>query len=252
MAPDHAGTLTDVIANVTRGSIVAEAYRVRRLMSIVSHVPPLVAMSSASSPHTSGPPAAPAPTAPATPHRADRPAGRVVLDMSISLDGYVSAPDGEDGGLHDWYFAPSAEDRRVIDELLGSIGAMVLGRRMLGDPAAAFDTPYKVPHFVLTHTPYPTVTRDGVDFHFVPGGIEHVIARAREAAGDRVVCVAGGAATARAALAAGLVDELHLSVVSRLLGGGLRLFDGGSPLSLERTQVIASAGVTHLRYRVAH
>lgn len=176
--------------------------------------------------------------------------GQVVLDMSMSLDGYVSDPAGEDGGLHDWYFAPSAEDARVINELLGEMGAMVLGRRMLGDPSVGFDTPYKVPHFVLTRAPRPTVTRDGVAFVFVAGGIAAVIAAAQAAAGGRVVCVAGGAETARQALAAGLVDEIQLSVVSRLLGGGLRLFDGGPPTTLDRLRVVESAGVTHLRYRV--
>ena len=175
---------------------------------------------------------------------------KVVLDMSVSLDGFASDSKGEDGGLHDWYFAPGAADARIIDELLGEIGAMVLGRRMLGDPPVGFDTPYKVPHFVPTRTARPTVTRDGVDFVFVTEGVERAIARAREAAGDRVVCVAGGVGTARQALAAGLVDELELHVVSRLLGSGLRLFEGGAAVELERLRVVESAGVTHLRYRV--
>ncbi|WP_275833453.1 dihydrofolate reductase family protein [Roseisolibacter sp. H3M3-2] len=176
--------------------------------------------------------------------------GRVVLDMAVSLDGYASGPDGGDAGLHDWYFDPAPADVAVIDELLGEIGAMVLGRGMLGAEPAGFDTPYRVPHFVMTRTARPTIDRGGVPFAFVTGGVEAVVGAARRAAGDRVVCVAGGPTTARAAMAAGLVDVLDLHVVSRVLGGGLRLYDGWPAVALERERVVESAGVTHLRYRV--
>ena len=176
--------------------------------------------------------------------------GAVVLDMSMSLDGFVSGPNGEDSGLHDWYFAPSSNDTRVIDELLHTIGAMIIGRKVLGDPPDGFHTPYKVPHFVLTHTPRPTVTTEGVPFIFVADGIAQAVAQAQAAAGEKVVCVAGGAATARQLFAANLIDELHLHVVSVLLGNGLRLFAGAS-MKLERTRVIESPGVTHLQFRVA-
>jgi dihydrofolate reductase len=176
--------------------------------------------------------------------------GKVVLDMSISVDGFVSGPNSEDSGLHDWYFAPNSNDTLVIDELLQTIGAMIIGRRLLGDPPDGFETPYKVPHFVLTHTPRPTVTKAGVPFIFVADGIEQVVAQAQVAADNKVVCVAGGAATAQQLLTAGLIDEIHLHVVSMLLGSGLRLFDGGWPTKLERTDVTESPSVTHLRYRV--
>ena len=176
--------------------------------------------------------------------------GKVVLDMSMSLDGFVAGPNGEDGGLHDWYFAPSSTDTMVIDELLQTIGAMIVGRRVLGDPPDGFDTPYKVPHFVLTHRTRPTIAKEGVPFIFVADGIEQVVAQAQAAAGEKLVCVAGGAATAQQLLAANVIDEIHLHVVSRILGGGLRLFDNGTPAKLERTRAIESPDVTHLQFRI--
>ena len=176
--------------------------------------------------------------------------GTVVLDMALSLDGFVAGPNGDDGGLHDWYFAPSPADTQVIDELLSDIGAMIIGRGVLGDSADGFDTPYKVPHFVLTHTARPRVTHGDVPFTFVADGLQQLVAQAQAAAGPKLVCVAGGASTAQQLLAAGLIDELHLHVVSTLLGSGLRLFDDGAPYKLERTGAILSPGVTHLRYRV--
>lgn len=175
--------------------------------------------------------------------------GKIVLDMSMSLDGFISGPNNEDSGLHDWYFAPSRNDTLVIDELLGTIGAMIIGRRLLGDPPDGFDTPYKVPHFVLTHTARPTVTKADVPFIFVNDGIEQLVAQAQAAAGEKVVCVAGGASTAQQLLATRYIDEVHLHVVSILLGDGLRLFDHSLPTKLERVAVIESPNVTHLRFR---
>jgi dihydrofolate reductase len=176
--------------------------------------------------------------------------GTVFVDIVMSLDGFVAGPNNDDGGLHDWYFAPSGHAVGVIDELLHTIGAMIIGRRSFGDHPEGFDTPYKVPHFVLTHTPRQTVTNGDVPFIFVADGIERALAQAQAAAGEKAVCIAGGAATAQQFLNAGLVDEIQIHLVSKLLGDGLRLFAHGTPVALERTRVLESPGVTHLRFRV--
>jgi len=176
--------------------------------------------------------------------------GKVFLDMAMSLDGFVAGSNGEDVGLYNWYFAPSGNATVVIDELLQTIGSMVIGRRTFGDQPDGFDTPYKVPHFVLTHTARPSVTRDGATFAFVDSGIESALAQAQAAVGEKAVCVAGGAETAQQFLNAGLLDEVQIHLVSKLLGSGLRLFEPGAPLNLERIRVLESPGVTHLRFRV--
>jgi dihydrofolate reductase len=176
--------------------------------------------------------------------------GTVIIDMVMSLDGFIAGPHDGDDGMHDWYFAPSGNATLVIDELLHSIGAMILGRNVLGDQLDGFETPYKVPHFVLTHQARPPVEHTGVTFHFVADGIESALSQAQAVAGEKVICVAGGASTAGQFLHAGLIDELHIHLVSKLLGGGLRLFEQGQPIELEQTRVLESPGVTHLRYRV--
>lgn len=173
----------------------------------------------------------------------------VFLDMAMSLDGFVAGPNGEDGGLHDWYFSPAGGSKLILDELLQNIGAMVLGRRTFGEQPEGFDTPYKVPHFVLTHRAGEPVENGGATFYFVSDGLEAVVEQAEAAAGGRDVCVAGGAATARQLLQAGLVDEVQLHLVPKLFGGGLPLF-GGVKADLERLRVLEGEGVTHLRYRL--
>ena len=103
---------------------------------------------------------------------------------------------------------------------------------------------------MLTHTARASVAKDGATFIFVDTGIESALAQAQAAAGEKAVCVAGGTATAQQFLNAELIDEVQLHLVPVLLGEGLRLFDHGAPLELERTRVLESPGVTHLRFRV--
>lgn len=176
---------------------------------------------------------------------------RVYLDLAMSLDGFIAGPSGGDDGLHDWYFAETGAAEDIKAELLDGMGAMILGHTAFGTAPDGFDTEYRVPHFILTHTPLPTVERGGATFIFVTDGIESALAQAKTAAGERDVCVAGGAQTAQAFLKAGLLDELQLHVAPVLLGGGLSLFGAlGQSVKLERVRVVQSAHATHLTYRV--
>ena len=178
----------------------------------------------------------------------------VLLDMAISLDGLICGPGGSDGGLYDWYFDPSDASRPVVEELVSSTGSIVVGRGAYGtaDDAQGWDeTPYDVPHFVVTHRPPRPVPDGPVEFVFVTEGVREAVERARDAAGDRYATIGGGADIARQALAADLVDEVQLHVVPVLLGDGLPLFERtGAAARLSRSRVVDAANVTHLRYRV--
>lgn len=180
----------------------------------------------------------------------------VFADMAVSLDGFIAGPNGEDGGLHDWYFDPSESSGKVIEELMQSIGAMVLGKRSydVGASQGGFeDNPYQMPHFVLAHEVPEMEDRAETDFTFVTDGIESALAQAKAAANDNNVCVAGGANVVNQCLGAGLLDEIRIHLVPVLLGDGIRLFDrvGRERIGLESTRVIESPeGVTHMTFRV--
>jgi dihydrofolate reductase len=114
------------------------------------------------------------------------------------------------------------------------------------------DPPYHTPVFVLTHhAREPLEMKGGTTFHFVTDGIESAHEQARAAAGDKDVSLGGGASAAQQYLGAGLLDELLVSIVPVLLGGGSRLFDNlGDPKpTLEQVEAIEAPGVTHIRYR---
>jgi dihydrofolate reductase len=210
--------------------------------------------------------------------------GKVVFDISSSLDGFVAGPNpslelplGEGGErLHEWAIrlaswrerhgepggATGADDEVVAGGLAGT-GAVLMGRRMFsggdgpweGDPNAdgwwGDEPPFRVPVFVLTHHSREPLAKRGTTFTFVTDGVESAVEQARAAAGDRDVAVGGGASVAQQVLGAGLLDELEIHLVPILLGGGTRLLDDLDPgIRLERVRVVDSPAVTHLRYRV--
>jgi dihydrofolate reductase len=185
-----------------------------------------------------------------------------VLDMSVSLDGYIADPNdflgGDDGErLHKWADAdgepgrPATPAAQFQDEWNGA-GAVLAGRRTAelmdhwgGDHGG-------LPIFVPSHRPpgpaarwgYPLVT-------YVTDGIESAMAQAKAAAGDRDVQVRAGAYTVQTALEAGVLDVIQIHLVPVLLGQGRRLFDVlPSEIELEVVRVMDTPQATHIRYRV--
>jgi dihydrofolate reductase len=202
----------------------------------------------------------------------------------MSLDGYVAGPDQSEenplgiGGeeLHAWAIPLKAfrethgeqggevnASTPVIERMFENVGATVMGRNMFGggpgpwgdDPWRGWwgdDPPYHHPVFVLTHhAREPLQMQGGTTFHFVTNGIESALEQAKGAAGGKDVKLLGGADVAQQYLAAGLVDEMVISLVPLFLGGGARLFDnlGSAGTRLEQVRVIDAPGVAHLHYR---
>jgi dihydrofolate reductase len=105
--------------------------------------------------------------------------------------------------------------------------------------------------FVLTHHKRePLVLEGGTTFTFVTTGIEAALEQARQAARGKDVSLAGGAKAAQQYLAADLVDEMEISLVPTLLGGGERLFEGvgDDQRGLELVRTIAAPQVTHFKF----
>ena len=201
--------------------------------------------------------------------------------FGVSLDGYGAGPrqtreeplgvGGE--SLHDW-FVPTRTFQRMIGKDGGTtgpdddfaargienLGAWILGRNMFGPVRGPWpdDTwrgwwgknpPYHVPVFVLTHHARPPVEMEGgTTFHFVTDGIEAALDRARQAAGERDICLGGGVSVIRQYLQARLVDEMHLAITPVLLGSGESLLGGldTKALGYTCTQHRTSPGALHV------
>jgi dihydrofolate reductase len=183
--------------------------------------------------------------------------GKVGLDKTMSLDGFIAGPNDDVARLFAWYGDKPIEALRLLGDPLKTTGAVVMGRRsfdLIDSPngwVTPDGTPLPWPVFVLTHEPREKVTRGATTFTFVTDGIESAVTQAKAVAGDKNVGVMG-ANTAQQCLQAGLLDEIQIHLVPVLLGEGIRLFEhlGTLPIELEQTRVIASPGVTHLMFRV--
>ncbi|MBM7505518.1 dihydrofolate reductase family protein [Agromyces aurantiacus] len=192
----------------------------------------------------------------------------VTCDISISIDGFAAGPDQtrahplgriDENILHAWMFERRDENRDEVEAIVDA-GAFIMGRHMFGPDRGDWDLdwhgwwgddpPYHAPVFVLGHRERDELAMaGGTTFHFVTGGIHEALDRARAAAGDRNVAVAGGAATVNQYLAAGLIDELRLHVVPAVIGAGERLFDGVPRTMFEQVSSRGTSLVTHLTYR---
>jgi dihydrofolate reductase len=201
---------------------------------------------------------------------------RVIADISVSLDGFVTGPDpGPDNGLgtggealHTWAFSDDPDDRRLLREATARSGAVVLGRRLFdvvdgpegwndetGYGAGEVGTPAFV---VVTSSPPQSVRLTDLDWTFVTTGLADAIAAARERAevasagrgAELDVVLMGGGATVGSAVVAGLVDVLSLHLAPVLLGAGTPLFTGGPPRTLVQRSVTATSTATHLTYDV--
>ena len=200
----------------------------------------------------------------------------------MSLDGFIAGPNQSKenplgvGGeqLHEWIFplkfwrsahgkegGEENDSNTFIEESVANIGATIMGRNMFGGHPGPWtltnpwkgwwgdNPPFHHPVFVVTHHPREPLVLGDTTFHFVTDGIQSALTKAREAAGGKDVGLGGGAKTAQQFLNAGLIDEMDLSVVPALLGGGERLFDGtGTDLhGLEMARAVATPQVTHLK-----
>jgi dihydrofolate reductase len=190
---------------------------------------------------------------------------KVVADITMSLDGFVTGPDaGPDLGLgrggeplHAWVQSDHEIDRDVLRESVDASGAVVMGRRLFDvidgphgwsdEMGYGADHATRPPFFVVTHSAPETVRLD-LDFAFVTDGVAAAIDRARAAAGDKDAVVMGGGDVIRQCVDAGLVDELIIHLSPVVLGSGTPLLLDCQPRRLVQRQVRVSPTATHLTY----
>lgn len=209
----------------------------------------------------------------------------VRVDLNVSLDGVAAPADisPENPMGADWellvadYMATRTFRERVFGDTSGAgttgvddryaaayfegVGAEVMGAGMFGIHSFPDDPdwrgwwgdepPFRVPVLVLTHRERPPIDfANGTRFEFVQTGIVDAVRRATELAGDADVRVGGGVSTVRSALAAGLVDRLHVAVRPVILGSGTRLWDDLRHFHTDYTVTseVAESGVVHVTF----
>jgi dihydrofolate reductase len=209
----------------------------------------------------------------------------VRVDLILSLDGFATTTDQtpENPFGEDWsrlvgaYVATRTFRERVFKDMTGAgttgldddyarayfenIGAEIMGAGMFGlhnfpdDPDWrgwwGDEPPFRVPVFVLTHKPRPSLEMaGGTIFHFLATTPEDALEQAVRVAGGQDVRVGGGPTVVRAFLKAGLVDQLHVAITPILLGRGIRLWEDLRGLEAGYTvkSETAESGVIHLSF----
>ncbi len=202
-------------------------------------------------------------------------AGKVFFSVSMSLDGFIAPQSSEElmgqqwMELQRWIFptrffrenltlgkgGEEGRDNDIVRETFERTGASVMGKRMFdaGEQMWPENAPFHTPVFVVTHEKRNSWERPGgTTFHFVNSGLEAALDRAREAAGDRDVRIAGGGRTILQYLNAGLIDEFTIALSPVLFGSGIRLFEGidAARVALKQVRAEPTERVTHLTYVV--
>lgn len=189
--------------------------------------------------------------------------GKVIFDMSMSLDGYVTGANarppetglGEGGeSLHEWFFNSADPRNHEVVESMKNTGVIVVGRTTYDHSIFYWgsDGPSgarRLPTIIVSHSIPKDVPENGV-YTFV-NTIEDAIEVARKLAGDKVIGMMGGN-IAQQAIVLGLLDEIQVHIVPILFGVGTRLIDDllGKHVQLEMLETIQTKEAVHLRYRV--
>ena len=184
---------------------------------------------------------------------------KLVYSAITSLDGYIA----DDDGNFDWS-APDPEVLAFINDLERRVGTYLYGRRMYETMVywetfdEAEDQPPSVRDYAgiwraATKVVYSRTlevvssARTRIERVFDPGAV----LRMKETAGDDISV--GGSDLASQAMAAGLVDELHLFLTPVTVGGGTPALPGHFRANLELLTVDRFAGgVVHLHYRTSN
>jgi len=167
---------------------------------------------------------------------------RFSVFIATSLDGYIARANG----AIDWLsIVHPLDEAHGWGAFFTSIDTIVVGRGTY-DTVLGFDEwPYRGKR-VIVMTRRPVEARHGEEFF--SGSAAALVARLGEA---KRVYIDGGKVIGQF-FAAGLVDDLTLSVIPIVLGDGIRLFSGGEGehrLDLESHRAWPN-GMVQLRYRI--
>ncbi|HEY0067782.1 MAG TPA: dihydrofolate reductase family protein [Flavisolibacter sp.] len=169
---------------------------------------------------------------------------KIILQLAVSLDGFIEGPKGE----YDWCFT---DQDYGLAEFFTRIDSMFLGRKSyellltMGDNAMP-GMP-KLTEYVFSTT----LSEVRAGAILVNGDTEAEVKKIKNAPG-KDIWLFGGASLTTSLLNLGLVDEISLAVHPIILGGGKPLFSNINnrvPLTLIDSKTY-STGLVSLTYTV--
>jgi dihydrofolate reductase len=185
---------------------------------------------------------------------------KLTMKMSMSVDGFVGGPNGE----NDWVFKSSTEESRAwAVGRTWEAGLIIMGRKSFESMASYWPTatgPFaapmnEIPKAVFTKKgfkgvdPVHTTTAEQArasaswaEARVFAGDLAEGIRELKSEPGKPIVAI-GGARFMRSLIATGLIDEYHLATHPVVLGEGLTIFNGvARPLDLKLVDVKSFPG----------
>ena len=177
---------------------------------------------------------------------------KVTIHMVSSIDGFIAKKDGTVSWLHstDKYEKGIALTEEAIEEFNKSIDCYVMGSHTY-EHALKLGWPYgNVPVIVLTHR---ELVNDRENVEFYAGDLETLVKDQLKPHYQNIWMV-GGAMLTKEFIRRKLADDLAISIIPIVLGGGTLFFDYiGQEQPLHLKDVTAyNDGMVELWYEIRH
>lgn len=167
---------------------------------------------------------------------------QIILNLAISLDGYIEGPAGE----YDWCFT---DQDYGMQEFMNDIDTILFGRKSYELVLQYDKNPYPGKKKYVFST---SQKNFGPEVTVIGEHITQAVKTIKESKTDKNIWLFGGTLLATTLMQAGLVDELLLSVHPILLGEGKSMFTriAKTQLTLVSTQKY-DTGLVQLHYQIA-
>ncbi len=172
---------------------------------------------------------------------------KISLFIAMSLDGYIAKPNDD---LTFLKRVEKAGEDYGYGEFTDTIDTLIIGRRtydyVLKNVGLSHYDNGQRDVYVITRTERPKIGRTT----FYTGNLTELVRRLKSEKGKNIYCD-GGAEVINELLKHDLIDELIISIIPVLLGGGTRLFKDGRPeQTLEFLEIKTfETGLTQLHYQ---
>ena len=180
---------------------------------------------------------------------------KLMMRMSITVDGFVGGPNGE----NDWVFKSSDETSRArAVEQFWEAGLIIMGRKSFESLAPYWPTangPFappmnEIPKAVFTKKGFAGIPRGAdqspaaaswAEARVFDGDLAEGIRKLKSEPGKPIAAI-GGAGFMRSLIGTGLIDEYRLVTHPVVLGEGLAIFTGVARMDLKLVDVKAFPG----------
>lgn len=171
---------------------------------------------------------------------------KIVLNIAMSLDGYISEPDGN----FDWISGhgdneANTETNFEFSDFLKSIDTIVMGSKSYQDCGTEMFEDSGDKRIIITTSRDIEIERD---IELFSGDIVEYILDIRKEEG-KDIWIFGGAQLADAFIKSEIIDEYIIGIIPVILGEGRRLFLEHNPrIELHLNECTVQEGITILRY----